>query len=76
MARMITVTPTEAGWAVEADMVDDRHGFETGAQAEAAAHRMARALVKAGHPLEVRIYLRDGSLAGRTLYGSPLVMAD
>jgi hypothetical protein len=45
-------------------------GFTTGARAEAAARNLASRSAREGRDAEVRIYLRDGSLAGAFVYPS------
>ena len=41
--------------------------FQSGATAEAIARQLGQAIARGGRPAEVRIFLRDGSLAGRFL---------
>ncbi len=62
--HVIDVSPTQAGWTVTADAVEVLV-FSQGGQAERSARRLANAMARAGHPAEIRIHLRDGSLAGR-----------
>ena len=65
MARVISVRPHGSDWIV-ADLIGGvAEVFPTGAQAEAAGRRRLDALACAGEAAELRIYLRDGSLAGR-----------
>ena len=65
MARVISVRPS----GVVLTMIDDMEGveasFPSGAEAEQAARRRLIDLANSGEPAELRIYLRDGSLAGR-----------
>ena len=58
MIEVITVAPEQDGWTV-AHEGDREQRFQSGATAEAIA--------RGGRPAEVRIFLRDGSLAGRFL---------
>ncbi len=74
MIRIVSVTPTDSGWAVKAD------GFEptvflSGAKAEAAARKLADRMAEGGGDVEIRIYLRDGTLAGRFLRSPELALA-
>ncbi len=62
--HLISVSPTPGGWTVTADAVEVMV-FSQGGQAERSARRLGAAMAKAGHPAEVRIHLKDGSLAGR-----------
>ncbi len=64
MRHVIDVSPTPSGWAVTADAVEVLV-FSQGGPAERSARRLADALVQAGQAAEIRIHLRDGSLAGR-----------
>lgn len=65
MSCVICVKPVGEGWAVEADAFDSAMMFLSGAKAEAAARRLAGTLARHGAPAEIRIFLRDGALAGR-----------
>jgi hypothetical protein len=65
MTRVISVKPVGDGWSVESDAFDSEMMFLSGAKAEAAARRLARTLSKSGQASEIRIFLRDGALAGR-----------
>jgi hypothetical protein len=65
MTYVISVTPTSAGWTVSGDGVTEEMVFTTGGRAEQAARRLAEGLARSGQMVELRIYLRDGSLAGR-----------
>ncbi len=76
MTRTISVKPVGDGWAVCTDAFDSEMMFLSGAKAEAAARRLAGTLAKSGESSEIRIYLRDGALAGRfAVPASPLAMA-
>jgi hypothetical protein len=65
MVQVISVTPVGEGWTVRADPFDNEMMFLSGAKAELAARRMGGAWSKGGMAAEIRIFLRDGSLAGR-----------
>ncbi len=65
MTRIISVKPLGDGWSVQSDAFDSEMMFLSGAKAEAAARRLANTLAKSGEPSEIRIFLRDGALAGR-----------
>lgn len=75
MSRTIAVHPAAFGWSLRIDSQDGVLVFQTGAQAELTARRLAGRLSDAGEPAEVLIYLRDGSLAGR-LSSTPQSGAD
>jgi len=63
--RVLTVAPLADGWRLSVDNVQNDMVFARGAEAEAAARRLALRLARAGIPAEVRIYLRDNSLGAR-----------
>lgn len=63
--ELITVRPTPGGWLVACDARSHRQSFQSGATAEAAARQLGGAIARGGQPAEIRIFLRDGSLAGR-----------
>ncbi|WP_296596119.1 DUF2188 domain-containing protein [Phenylobacterium sp.] len=65
--QIIEVRPIGDGWAVKAEGVTADMVFAAGSAAELAARRLAQRLAVAGTPSELRIRLRDGSLAGRFL---------
>jgi hypothetical protein len=65
MNRTIAVQPAGDGWSVTSDAFDSAMMFHSGAKAEAAARRLAETLARSGENSEIRIYLRDGHLAGR-----------
>ena len=67
MIRTISVQPVGDGWSVASDVFDSDMMFLSGAKAEAAARRMAQAMSNSGEASEIRIFLRDGQLAGRFL---------
>lgn len=64
MDRIISVRPVGDGWSVESDLFDSEMIFMSGAKAEAAARRLAQTLAKSGQSAQIRIFLRDGALAG------------
>ena len=65
MTPIIAVKPLGDGWSVQADAFDSEMMFLSGAKAEAAARRLARTLSDNGQASEIRIFLRDGALAGQ-----------
>lgn len=75
MVHVISVTAAEGGWSVRSSGADNEMMFLSGAKAELAARRLGDKLSKQGHTAEIRIYLRDGSLAGRFLCAPAAEMA-
>ena len=67
MIRIISVQPFGDGWSVRSDAFDSEMMFLSGAKAEAAARRLADKLTRDGESAEIRIFLRDGQLAGRVV---------
>ena len=67
MIRIISVQPFGDGWSVRSDAFDSEMMFLSGAKAEAAARRLADKLTRGGESAEIRIFLRDGQLAGRVV---------
>ena len=65
MVHVISVTPADSGWSVHASGSHDEMTFLSGAKAERAARRLGDKIAAAGEGAEIRIYLRDGALAGR-----------
>jgi len=65
MVHTVSVIPVSGGWAVNALAIAAPMVFFSGAKAEAAARRLAETLAHRGETAEIRIFLRDGSLAGR-----------
>jgi hypothetical protein len=65
--ELIIVKPTAAGWRVDRPRCAQAQTFQSGATAEAAARQLGEAIARGGQPAEIRIFLRDGSLAGRFL---------
>ena len=64
MTRIISVQPIGEGWSVRSDAFDSEMMFLSGAKAEGAARRLAETLARNGESAEIRIFLRDGRLAG------------
>lgn len=71
MALQISVAPAGEGWAVSSDAFDNALTFAKGGRAEAAARALADRYALAGRPAEVRIFLRDGALAGHYVHTPP-----
>lgn len=67
MNRLISVQPMGDGWSVRSEAFDSEMMFLSGAKAEAAARRLAETLARNGETAEIRIFLRDGRLAGRVV---------
>lgn len=65
--RRIAVTALPVGWTLSIDDVDNGMVFRSGRDAERAARRLADRLARAGVWSEIRLHLRDGSLAARFL---------
>ena len=75
MIRTISVQPVGDGWSVVSDAFDSDMMFLSGT-GQSAARRMAAAMAKTGEASEIRIFLRDGQLAGRFLTPAhPMAMA-
>jgi hypothetical protein len=62
---LITVSPIPGGWRVACEGRVQDQLFQGGACAEAAARQLGGAIASSGGAVEIRIFLRDGSLAGR-----------
>ena len=76
MNRIISVQPFGDGWSVRSDAFDSEMMCLSGAKAEAAARRLADKMARGGENAEIRIYLRDGQLAGSFVrQGRPLALA-
>ena len=71
MQNLVSVRPEGVSWLVEAESPGFPRVFVSGARAEAAAILHAEARAAGGQPTEVRLFLRDGALAGRFLVCSP-----
>jgi hypothetical protein len=67
MTQIISVQPIGEGWSMRTDAFDSEMVFLSGAKAEAAARRLAETLARNGQGAEIRIFLRDGRLAGRVV---------
>lgn len=67
MVQVIAVEPVEGGWTMSPSLADNAQIFISGAKAEDAARRLGARLSNAGSAAEIRIFLRDGTLAGRFL---------
>ena len=65
MALIVSVVPAGEGWAIRSDVLDADLQFEQGGRAEAAARALADRYAQSGRSAEVRIFLRDRTLAGR-----------
>ena len=65
MVQVISVEPMSAGWSVRLEGIDPPQIFPSGAKAEAAARQLGDRLSRSGAQAEIRIWLRDGALAGR-----------
>jgi hypothetical protein len=65
MIQVISVEPMADGWAVWQPAVENPQVFASGAKAEDAARRLGDSLSRTGTTAEIRVYLRDGVLAGR-----------
>lgn len=65
--RRITVTALPEGWRLTIDDIANDMIFRSGREAERAARRLADRLARAGVWSEIRLHLKDGSLAARFL---------
>lgn len=72
----ISVLPLGDGWKVRVRGVGNDLVFHSGRQAEATARRLAERLTRVGAHAELRIHLRDGSLAGRFVVPPALAPAE
>jgi hypothetical protein len=59
----IEVAPVASGWQVTLSPVSNGMLYRSGRAAETAAMSLAKRLARAGVPSQVKIYLRDGSMA-------------
>lgn len=71
MPEIICVRAAQAVWEVECAAPGFPRVFDSGGAAEQAAIHQAEQRAAAGAPTEVRLFLRDGSLAGRFLVCAP-----
>lgn len=65
MPFTISVRAAQDGWSVQGDTVENGMMFLSGAEAESAARALAQRYSDVGQPTEIKVFLRDGSLAGR-----------
>lgn len=65
--RKIEVKALPDGWRVAVEGLANDIVFRSGRAAEGAARRLAQRLARAGETSEIRLYLRDGTLAARFL---------
>lgn len=63
--RTISVSAIGESWRVAVDGLDNDMLFRSGAEAERAARGLAERLAKAGEWSEIRVHLKDGTLAAR-----------
>ncbi len=70
MALSICVAPVGDDWLVRASGVADDSVYTGGGKAETAARDLAVRVAREGRSAELKIYLRDGSLAGTFHYPS------
>lgn len=63
--RRIAVTALVDGWKVTIDDIANDRIFRSGREAERAARKLAHRLAAAGEESEIRLHLRDGTLAAR-----------
>ena len=75
MALSICVAPLGDEWLVRASGLADDSVYAGGGKAEAAARDLASRVAGEGRSAELKIYLRDGSLAGTFHYPSRLIAA-
>jgi hypothetical protein len=65
--RRIAVTALPEGWKLTVDNIANDMIFRSGREAERAARDLADRLARAGVWSEIRVHLKDGSLAARCL---------
>lgn len=70
MALSIVVAPEGDAWVVQSEALHSELTFAGGGAAETAARHLADRVAAEGRSAEVRIYLRDGALAGRFLHAA------
>jgi hypothetical protein len=70
MTHLILVIPADDGWAVRSASLGAEIGFRSGAQAEAMGRQVAQRFAMDGEAAELQIFLRDGTLAGRSAFGA------
>ncbi len=69
--EVVSIVPAESGWAVRSNAISNEMLFRHGSRAERAARRLAHALAARGEFVELRVHLKDGSLAGRFVCPPP-----
>lgn len=67
MIHIISVSPAQGGWTVSSSAFANPMAFLSGAKAEAAARSLAEKITRRGELAEIRVFLRDGTLAGRSM---------
>jgi hypothetical protein len=65
--RRIAVTALPDGWKLTVDNIGNDMVFRSGREAERAARKLADRLARAGVWSEIRVHLKDGTLAARFL---------
>jgi len=65
--RRIAVTALPDGWKLTVDDIANDMIFRSGREAERAARRLADRLARAGVCSEIRVHIKDGTLAARFL---------
>ena len=65
--HIIDVTPAQGGWTVSSSIFANPMAFLSGAKAEAAARNLAEKIARRGEAAEIRVFLRDGTLAGQSV---------
>lgn len=65
--RRIAVTALSDGWKVTVDDIANDMVFRSGREAERAARKLAARLAGVGVQSEIRLHLRDGTLAAKFL---------
>jgi len=69
MHQAITVEPSAQGWVVRSPPFDSEMFFRSGESAEVAARDLGTRMARVSPDVVVEIFLRDGSLGGRYVYG-------
>ena len=69
MALSITIAPAGNGWAVQSPDLDQDQVFASGSRAEAFGRDLAAYAAREGEHVELRIMLRDGTLAATLPFG-------
>lgn len=67
---LVRIAPIEGGWTVAASFNESPLVFKSGACAEQAGRQLAKAAVKSGLAVDLRIETRDGRLAEEVRYTS------